>query len=272
MRGNRPVACPLCEGTRFSTAFVYDAPPRGEVRFERGSSAYHRKVFRCEGCGHFLSVHAMDLIHLYEQEYVRATYGNDGLRRAFDRITGLDPAKSDNVGRVRRIEEFAQRSLTATQRNVLDVGSGLCVFLHRMKQAGWRCTALDPDERAVAHARDVVGVEAIRGDFLSARDLGQFDAITFNKVLEHVEDPIAMLAKSAAHLRKGGFVYVELPDGEMAIQDGPEREEFFVEHHHVFSMASLALLAARSGFVVRLMERLREPSTKYTVYAFLAPR
>jgi 2-polyprenyl-3-methyl-5-hydroxy-6-metoxy-1,4-benzoquinol methylase len=270
--------CPFCGSTRFSTVFVYEAPPRGEVRFEfSGYSRYHREVLQCEGCGHFQSLHAMDTTGFYEQQYVSTTYGAEGLRRAFDRITALDPAKSDNVGRVRRILEFARGSLTVRHGEgrpptVLDVGSGLCVFLHRMKEAGWCCTALDPDERAAMHAREVVGVEALCGDFLSANGLGHFDVITFNKVLEHVREPVAMLAKSASHLNKGGFVYVELPDGEMAVQDGPEREEFFIEHHHVFSLASVALLASRAGFVARLIERLREPSFKDTVRAFLVPK
>jgi len=267
--------CPFCNGERFSTVFVYEAPPRGEVRFEfSGTSRYHREVLRCEGCGHFQSLHAMDTAGFYEQQYVSTTYGADGLRRAFDRITALDPANSDNVGRVGRILDFARGRLTAPQAEnrqptVLDVGSGLCVFLHRMKEAGWRCTALDPDGRAVAHAREVVGIEAVCGDFLSANRLGPFDLIAFNKVLEHVQNPVGMLARSAMHLSKDGFVYVELPDGEMAVQEGPEREEFFIEHHHIFSAASLAMLGARAGFSVRVIERLREPSSKYTLRAFM---
>ncbi len=79
------------------------------------------------------------------------------------------------------------------------------------------------------------------------------------------------LAKSAKHLNPGGFVYVEVPDGEAAVHEGPGREEFFIEHHHVFSAASLALLATRAGFNVQVIERLHEPSTKYTLRGFLIP-
>ena len=38
----------------------------------------------------------------------------------------------------------------------------------------------------------------------------------------------------------GDLVYVELPDAEGAALHGPGREEFFIEHHHVFSAASTA--------------------------------
>ena len=144
------------------------------------------------------------------------------------------------------------------------------MFLARLKEAGWRCTALDPDPRAVAHARDVVGVEALCGDFMRIEPPGRYDLVAFNKVLEHVADPVAMLARSRDFLAPGGVVYVEVPDGEAAVREGPGREEFFIEHLWVFSAASLAVLAARAGLSVQRLERLREPSSKYTLRAFLA--
>jgi SAM-dependent methyltransferase len=212
----------------------------------------------------------MDEGALYTGEYVTSTYGEDGLRRAFERITGLDPARSDNAGRVRRVVEFCRRHFGGRDGGtVLDVGSGLCVFLRGMKAAGWDCTALDPDPRAARHARETVGVKAVEGEFLTAAVAGPFDLVTFNKVLEHVRDPVTMLGHGSQLLGPGGLVYVELPDGETAVADGPGREEFFIDHHHVFSAASLALLARAAGLRVLSLERLREPSTKYTLTAFL---
>lgn len=257
----------LCDGEAFSTLFEYSSPPDGETRFAFSGGDYRRRVLRCETCGHMMSMHAMEPHALYEQDYVDATYGDGGILRAFERIVGLDPARSDNAGRVRRVVAFA-----GGPGSVLDVGSGLCVFLHGMKAAGWDCTALDPDPRAVAHARETVGVRAVRGDFMTVEGLGRYDAIAFNKVLEHVKDPVAMLARAAGHLKTGGFVYIELPDGEAAASDGPGREEFFIEHHHIFSERSLGVLLRRAGFEIRAVERLREPSGKYTLRGFVTPR
>lgn len=269
------VSCYFCPAAKLRKQFVYHGPPTGETKFSFSSAGrYYREVLCCETCGHFQSIHDMDISRLYTEEYVSSTYGNGGIRRTFERVIGLDASRSDNMGRCRRVNEFAAAYLTAPAREsrpptILDVGSGLCVFLHQMKAAGWRGTALDPDSRAVAHARSVVGVEAVCCDFLDVHDLGQFDVVAFNKVLEHVLDPVEMLAKSADYLAAGGFVYVEVPDGEAAATHGPEREEFFIEHHHVFSPASLAMLAQRAGFQARLIERLQEPSTKYTLRGFL---
>lgn len=272
-------ACLLCGARAHSVAHVYAAPPAGEVRFRALEGVpYRRELRRCAGCGHFVSQHHYDLGAIYGGGYVDATYGDeDGLRRRFELIQALPPDRSDNTGRVARVLQFADEhmgraSSGAPPRTILDVGSGLCVFLHRMKQVGgWEGTALDPDPRAARHAERVAGVRAVAADFLSVAGLGRFDVVALNKVLEHVPDPVAMLRRAAAFVRSQGFVYIELPDGEEAIAEGPEREEFFIDHHHVFSFASAALLARRAGFVARAVERLREPSTKFTIRAFLVP-
>lgn len=138
-------------------------------------------------------------------------------------------------------------------------------------EEGWRATALDPDARAVEHAKKRIGVEAVQGDFLATDDLGTVSLITLNKVLEHVPDPIAMLERCRRFLEPGGSVYVEIPDGQAASADpaGPDREEFYIEHHWAFSPASHNLLAERAGFRTRCLETVREPSDKYTLFAFL---
>lgn len=261
----------ICGGDLFTQIFHYDARPEGEVEFAFSDSReYRRDVLCCRICGHYLSVHEHDMSDLYSGNYVSATYGAEGLRRAFDRINSLPPERSDNVGRVDRIISYVRQNFSNRSLAVLDVGSGTCVFLGRLKrQTGWRCVALDPDARAAEHARTVAGVEAVCGDFMSAQDIGLYDLITLNKVLEHVDDPVAMLAKTARHLAPGGLVYIELPDGELAFAEGPGREEFFIDHHHVFSAASLMILVQRAGFATLAFERLREPSAKFTLRAFL---
>ncbi|HZS84267.1 MAG TPA: class I SAM-dependent methyltransferase [Stellaceae bacterium] len=262
--------CP-CDGRHLARGFAYERRPEGEAAFPI-AGAYRREYRRCAVCRHWFSHHEMDLAGLYSGAYVDATYG-DRMRQTFERIMALPEDRSDNASRVATINDFARRRFGSrgTAPRLLDVGTGLAVFPARMKAAGWVCTALDPDPRAAAHARDVVGITALAGDFRSraAADLGQFDLVSFNKVLEHVEDPVELLASSHPLLAPGGFVYLELPDAEAAAREGAGREEFFIEHHHVFSMASTALLAARAGFSLLALESLREPSGKFTIRAFL---
>lgn len=257
-------SCRLCGAGLLEEVFRYDSPPEGETRFDLGGRAYRRMVLRCRLCGHLTNEHGLDLASLYEGAYMDATYPGERLRERYERIMSLPPERSDNVTRVARIaEELPQPA------SLLDVGSGLGVFPARMKEGGWSVTGLDPDPRAVEHLQEQVGVTAVEADFMRSDDLGRFKLVSFNKVLEHVQDPVGMLARATGFLEADGTVYVEVPDGEMAAAQGPGRQELFIEHHHAFSMVSLCLLAARAGFVVRRCGRLREPSDKLTLFAFL---
>ncbi len=264
---------PFVMGATYHQVHHATQKPERETAFDL-SGAYSRHIYKCSMTGHFLNQHDYDLDALYEQGYVDATYGAK-LKTTFEKIINLPSDQSDNKKRVARIIEFAARHFgNEKAKSVLDVGSGLCVFPYEMKQAGWQAMALDLDERQAQHARDVAGVEAQHGmlECFSQKDLGTYDVITFNKVLEHIKDPVKTLAYAKQFLKDDGFAYVELPDGEMAAKDqkeGYDREEFFIDHHHVFSMTSYAMLAQKAGFHIVTLERIREPSDKYTLAGFL---
>jgi len=271
--GPRPtLRCP-CSGRHLTEAFVYDAPPAGEVRFDLATAQYARAYDRCGLCRHWFGRHAIDLAALYERGYVDATYGGPaGMRARLEQVLALPPERSDNTGRVTRLTAFARARFgpATARKRLLDVGAGIGVFPAAMKAAGWAVIAVEPDPRTAAHLRDVVGIaaHAVPIEELASMQIGPVDAITFNKVLEHVEDPVTMLAAARPLLAADSFVYVEVPDAEGAAAHGPGREEFFIEHHHVFSAASTATMATRAGLATLAVERLREPSGKFTLRAF----
>ena len=261
--------CPTPAPSRLHT---YHAPPDGETRFDR-DGAYRRELHRCAACGHVRSAGHRPDDDLYAGDYVHATYGTlADVRAAFDRIMALPPERSDNRRRVARIRAVVSRCGPPGPLRLLDVGSGLGVFPVAMRDAGWRCIALDPDPIACAHLR-ARGLDVIEDRFgPDTRGAGDCDVITFNKVLEHVDDPLAMLRAAATCVRPGGIVYVEVPDVAAADDEARfGREEFFIEHLHVFSPASLDALARAAGFDVLDADALREPSGKYTCFVFLRP-
>jgi 2-polyprenyl-3-methyl-5-hydroxy-6-metoxy-1,4-benzoquinol methylase len=265
----------MCGGQELYVHFTYNEQPPLETRFPLAAgSRYWRELHRCAQCGHYLEYFEPDQGALYGEEYVTATYGDaEGLRRTFERINALPPQRSDNTGRIQHVQSYCAKHWPAerwAERKpaLLDVGAGLGVFPYRMQQEGWDCTALDLDPRQVQHLRAVAGLRAELGDLRSHPDLGRFDLISFNKVLEHIREPVAVLASSTRRLLPGGLVYVELPDGEAAAAEGKEREEYLLGHIHVFSFASFALLIAHAGLQLLDCQRLREPSSKYTLRGF----
>ena len=133
---------------------------------------------------------------------------------------------------------------------LLDVGSGIGVFPFQMKKHGWEIYGVEPDARTAKHLTDNVGICVY--DNVASIEMDKnnyFDLITFNKVLEHVENPALILSSCLKFLKKNGFIYIELPDA-LASNDGSEREEFFIEHYHVFSPSSVNMLCERAGLKV----------------------
>lgn len=262
---NPTLHCP-CNRRIGETSSTYTSPPPGETAFDLRGQIYRRSYWRCGICRHEFAQHNLDLSGLYDGAYVENTYG-DRMRETFDRIVSLPPERSDNERRVSRVTTFASTHFDGGRiPRLLDIGSGLGVFPYAMKRLGWDCTALDPDIRAATHLKEVVGVSTVIGDFFNSRidDLGLFDVVTLNKVIEHVEDPVTMLARAKTLLKSDGFLYVEVPDVQAAAE-GRFREEYFIEHHHVFSAASLSLCGERAGLSLVRTEHFREPSGKYTL-------
>ena len=270
---NQNTPCPMCSSLRLQKHFTYDAPVSTEKNFSVTKENYFREMRQCANCGHFLEFFNKDQNDLYSGEYVSSTYRDaDGIKRAFHRINSLDPLKSDNVGRVKYIQKFCASYWGEDFRNrktLLDVGSGLGVFPYQMKKLGWDCTAIDMDQRLVTHHQQIVGIKSFCGDLRVQLTIPQVDLVTFNKVLEHTSDPIDVLEFSKQKLKSNGLIYVELPDGEGAEVEGGDREEFYFGHIHVFSFTSFSLLAKRAGLELICCERIREPSTKYTLRGFI---
>ncbi|NMM46334.1 class I SAM-dependent methyltransferase [Rhodospirillaceae bacterium KN72] len=270
MAGYDGISCPVTGATDWFLIKSYNAPPTGETDF--GLSPYRRDLLQSPSTGHVVNRHDMDLSDLYSGDYWNRTYGGGRMAAMFDKIMALPPERSDNRGRVAFVDGHCGDMRKAGRNKLLDVGAGLAVFPAAMRQAGWHATALDPDPRSAEHARSKADVDGLVADFMTDTIDRRFDLVTFNKVLEHVPDPVTMLAKSRDVLTDCGVVYVELPDGEAALADaGPDREEFFIEHYCAFSAVSYAMLARRAGFRLMLLDRLVEPSGKYTLRGLMRP-
>jgi 2-polyprenyl-3-methyl-5-hydroxy-6-metoxy-1,4-benzoquinol methylase len=210
------------------------------------------------------------LSELYEGGYGKATYGDiNKVKNEFNRIQQLPSYRSDNAGRVRFVEQkWFEDKVPVTgpyplRGSLLDIGSGLGIFPHAMAIRGWRAICVESDPLLVDNLNDL-DLIAFEDTWPSDGPTSTLDLITFNKVLEHVEDPVAFLSHARPYCHKNSIVYIEVPSISAArVNFG--REEFFIEHHHVFSAASVALLASKAGFQLKELYDIVEPSGKYTI-------
>ncbi len=145
------------------------------------------------------------------------------------------------------------KPLLAAESRLLDVGSGGGFFLYVAKQQGIEGQGIEPNEGFAGYANNTLGVPTTNG-FLQDIDLTEknFDVITLNHVLEHVEDPLGTMARLKKWLRPGGHLVIEVPNVE-ARYHAPQNR-FHIGHLYNFSQLALEELGVKSGFRVAQSE------------------
>lgn len=266
--------CHLCGSAHLSEIVFVKTKPKGEVDYGIVEGDYNRKIFKCNDCGVFNNFHEYDLDELYVSIYNDKVY-NSNVSERYEQIMGLPLEMSDNKHRVIRVNQFAEKwfSNRYPKIDVLDVGSGLCVFLGEYKKFGIRAHCIDPSNISTEHAKSVVGVSSAHtSGFEEFKSSYKYDLISFNKVLEHVKNPVEFLKHAKEMLSTDGIVYIEIPDGENASLNGEivNREEFYLEHYTIYNKESVIYLADTAGFEIQLMDSIHEPSDKYSIYALLS--
>jgi SAM-dependent methyltransferase len=225
-----------------------DAAHAGPVLAERNGFT----VIDCAACGfaHATPVPGVDeLIETYRHDYYAAEKPLYLQRTEEDRGWWLDVYGE----RLHRMEA----RLPAGERAVLDVGSGPGLFLDAAAARDWRTLGVEPSRQAAAHARGL-GHDIREGffDASMAASLPPVDAIHMALVLEHVPEPLPLLAAARRLLRPGGMLCVAVPNDFNPLQQAAVAQGlapwWVAPPHHLnyFSPASLAGLIERAGFTV----------------------
>ncbi len=253
---------------KFRLAKTYRHKPKGEVNFNL-KGKYFRKYYECLICKHHISNHKYDLKKLYSGNYISSTYGNyEGLTTRYNKISTLNPKKSDNYNRCLRINSFF-KNIKKKNFKILDVGSGLGVFPKKLQSKKFsNFTLIETDNLNIQFLKKYLKFKRVYKKQSNLKK-NKFDLITLNKVLEHIENPSIFLKKYLKNLKKNGYLYIEVPDLDARNdKSGYEREEFFIEHHHVFSKDSLMFMLSKLNLKIIKLEKIIEPSTKYTLFCF----
>jgi ubiquinone/menaquinone biosynthesis C-methylase UbiE len=139
--------------------------------------------------------------------------------------------------------------------NLLDVGCGNGIFLHRMHNLDWSVTGIDFDAKAIEYAKKMHGGDLtfINTDLSSARFAdNSFDAVTMSHVIEHVPDPVGTLIEIRRILKSGGRLVVTTPNIQ-SFGHGKFRDCWWgldsPRHLQIFSLQALKNCAHRAGFM-----------------------
>jgi len=145
--------------------------------------------------------------------------------------------------------------LNAPRGTLLDVGAGRGRFVAAALRAGWAARGIEPSERGVSAAASAYGVALERGGVADAG--GSHDAVVLWHVLEHLDDPDAVVAQLASLVAPGGRLLIGVPNlaSVQARLGGLRWFHLDLPRHRThFTPAGLRALLERHGFVIEREE------------------
>lgn len=211
------------------------------------------QIIDCTHCGfkHIIPIPSdKELKRIYLQEY----YTTEKPHYIERNLEDQEWWKTVYDGRLRAFESL----LADSSRDILDIGCGPGFFLQRASEQGWRGCGVEPSIKAVEFARNL-GLE-VRHAFLTeslAGELGTFDVVYMNEVLEHVSSPIQILRIALGMLKPGGLLCLIVPNDYNPIQEALRSVCNFpswwvAPPHHInyFDTKSIENLADRAGMKI----------------------
>ena len=205
---------------------------------------------RCGACGFAQPERLPALPHYFDRMYDQ--------RWSSDWIAGEFAARYKDLI-FARVLAGLERRLPPSRRALLDIGAHVGRFLDFARSRGWKPEGVELNPRTAAYAAERTGIPVHR---LNAQNLGslgtRFDAVALIDVLEHIPQPIEMLAQVRAVMAQGGWLVLKVPSGPA--QHFKETTRALVVpryratladnlvHVNHFSPASLRLALTRAGF------------------------
>lgn len=137
---------------------------------------------------------------------------------------------------------------------ILDIGSGLGLFLSKFKELGWEVLGTDISKDVAKYSQKVFNVKVLTGDIVKLKlPTKHFDVITMNNVLEHIYTPRKTLQKIHKLLKNNGILVIAVPNLEGLGRCLFGRNWFQIQpgrHLYYFSPKTITRLLKETGFEV----------------------
>lgn len=232
-------------------------------------------VVRCRSCGLVWVDPRRDperLLEIYQTAYWHSDAAKDFGYTDYQKDAPLyEKTYRRRYRLVRRLFEVPGR--------VLDVGCAAGYFLGVMKERGWRTTGVEVSGYITEYGKKtyglddiVVGTLAQASQVFRERDQ-RFDLITFWDVVEHLPDPVAILAEAAALLAPGGKIVLETQNVKSVFARLLGRRwQHYKHHEHLyhFDPSTVKELCRRAG--LRVVENRAALGGKYVSLGFVRER
>jgi 2-polyprenyl-3-methyl-5-hydroxy-6-metoxy-1,4-benzoquinol methylase len=257
-----PLTCLACASAADVKPY-FEVRPAVPQRSSWGVPLQSRSIFRCSRCGLVFAAPSP-----LEHDPTESMYGGEyhDLMDALHDERGRRGVEEQIAKRLRLVTSYCKEGL------LLDVGCSRGTFLVAARRAGFEVRGLDVSAEACEAARtalacgdDVVERSSVAESALLAR--GAFDAITMWDVIEHLDEPLAVLERLRSRLKPTGCLFIRTPDFASpffvvarwlrwvtgAAVAFPLNALFHQDHNFFFGRRSLSAVLERAGLrVVRI--------------------
>ena len=219
------IPCNLCAGRSVS------------VLSNRSRSGKPLRTVICLACGLVWSdPRPHDARQFYEDEY-RVSYKNTYQPKPKHVLRAGHVALS-------RLEKI--QGLLSCRKTVLDVGSGGGEFVYLLRSLGHAVQGIEPNKGYAEYSIQEYGL-SVQVGFVQDGTFppASFDVVTIWHVLEHTEDPGAVLALLRSWLKPDGVLVVEVPNVEATCQ--APHSTFHEAHLYNFNVVALRRLGRKHG-------------------------
>lgn len=230
--------CPLCRTTTGSVLAT-------ELRRGQGI------VYYCSACRHGFLVPRKDFNEKeYYSENYRKEYSHNAEATSTNAREIFDIYRQYQGDRLSYIFPYLTVNTT-----LLEVGASAGQFLSHVKDKVALVNAIELDKACCAFMRKELGIEA-DSEFLSESTFAHksYDIVCAFQVMEHVVDPVAFLRDLIKATKKGGSIFIEVPnlhDPLLTVWNIEPYKTFFYHsaHLHYFTNESLKKVALDAGFM-----------------------
>lgn len=233
--------CPICTAIRDPKSEI-GALGYQSIRDPRFSYA------RCRQCG-AVFVHPMPSPEMLYAHYQDPAYFAGNAEQGYQDYAAIRKALVPHFRR--RLRTLSRYH--APPGRLLDFGCADGFFLELARARGWEIAGVELAQKMARQTAQRLQVPIVHDvEALPFPPEHLFDAITMWEVIEHLPDPVAVLARLRRRLRPSGILMLSTPNAGhwQAIRE-PEAWAAFRPPSHLvlFTQKALALALERAGFI-----------------------
>lgn len=156
--------------------------------------------------------------------------------------------------------DFLEKNLPDnSKKKILDIGSGPGYFLKIGQERGWDVTGVEPGRTACKYAQNSLKLNVVNQLFSkhNHKELGMFNVINMNNVLEHILDPQEIIKSIYEILQNNGFLSITSPNDynpfqKIVVEQLKIHPWWIVPKHHLnyFDIKSICKLLEKNNFKI----------------------